>query len=398
MDNIKKYENYQSELIGILATTPNYFKKTILRKEHFDKEHGLIFEVMENSFKDKGVILHELIFSDKRINTELYINCTTNVIHKYEDYFDALEIYAVDQYKKQEIFNNAMKLNNGTIDINDFQNLYENVNSIGVAKGNKLSEKTILDNLCKKVGNIQFSKFRNLADKLLLVEKDYLVVAGKPGAGKTAFALNILCDLSVNYPCLYFNMEMSEQALIQRLAAMTSNLNFSTVKNFSTLPQNAVEAIKSNARSLGNRDIEIISESQSLDAIRRYVQSYQNHGKHFIVIVDHMGLVRARGKGSYEVATAVAKGLRRISLDNNCTMIALCQLSRESEKAKKPTLSMLRDSGEIEQSARKVLFVWESNGRSVLHIEKNDSGALATIPVEFKKEKQIFYEIEPIRE
>lgn len=95
-----------------------------------------------------------------------------------------------------------------------------------------------------------------------------------------------------------------------------------------------------------------------------------DQSRHFIVFIDHLGLISARGRTSYEIATKVAKELRKISLDNNCTIIALCQLNRDSAKENKPSLSMLRDSGEIEQSARKVMFVWEENENYSICIEK----------------------------
>ena len=393
MNEEYEYSHYQDELIGILANVPNYFKRTLLRKEYFDKKHGVMFEIMQGSYRDNGVILHELLLADKRVSDQEYMNCISNVIHKYSDYFDALEKYAIDEYKKRVILDNAMKLQSKTISIDEFNSINDSLNRLGVVKGNKLTEKSILDTLSKKEETILFKKFPSFGEKLKSTEQDFIVIAGKTGAGKTAFALNLLCDLSETYPCLYFNMEMSEQALIQRITSLTSNLKFSNVKKFSTLPQNAIDVIKRNAKTLGNRDIEIKSGSQTIDRIKKYVGSFDNKGKHFIVFIDHMGLISARGKTSYEVATKVAKDLRRLALNNNCTVISLCQLSREADKAQNPSLSLLRDSGEIEQSARKVIFVWENNKRYSLCIEKNDSGALATIPVNFIKDKQIFQEI-----
>lgn len=389
--------NYQNEIIGILANKPEYFKRTVLRKEYFDNIHGIMFEIMQKSYRENGAVLHELLLSDKRVNDMEYLNCISNIIHSYPEYFDALEKYAIDQYKEKIIFNESMKLKNHTINLEQFNNTISNLNKVGIIKGNKLTEKKIIDSLTKNKKKITFNKFKVLESKLSLVEKDLVILAGKTGAGKTAFALNLLEDLSKNYPCLYFNMEMLEENLIKRVIALCTNLKFSTVGNFEKLPQNAIEAIKKNAHVLGERDIEIKSESQSIEKIRSYISSYDSNGKHFIVFIDHMGLISARGKTSYEVATRVAKELRRISLDNNCTIISLCQLSREAKKAQRPSLDLLRDSGEIEQSARKVLFVWEENEKYYLRIEKNDSGALSTIPVIFDKNKQLFKEIEGVR-
>ena len=120
--------------------------------------------------------------------------------------------------------------------------------------------------------------------------------------------------------------------------------------------------------------------------------------KHFIVFVDHVGLIGVKAKNSYEKMTEVAKELRKMSLDNNCTIIGLCQLNREATKnAKQPNLSMLRDSGELEQSASKVIFVWKNEKDCAedyyLVIEKNRSGPKSIIPIGYNKENQIAYEL-----
>lgn len=86
-----------------------------------------------------------------------------------------------------------------------------------------------------------------------------------------------------------------------------------------------------------------------------------------------------------------------MSLDNNCTIIGLCQLNREATKnAKQPNLSMLRDSGELEQSASKVIFVWRNEkdcAEDYYLVIENRSGPKSIIPIGYNKENQIAYEL-----
>ena len=92
--------------------------------------------------------------------------------------------------------------------------------------------------------------------------------------------------------------------------------------------------------------------------------------------------------------TEIAKELRKISLDYNCTIIGLCQLNRDATKTSgKPKLSMLRDSGEIEQSASKILFVWQDDDGYSLVLEKNRSGPTGYIPITYNKQNQIISEV-----
>ena len=98
--------------------------------------------------------------------------------------------------------------------------------------------------------------------------------------------------------------------------------------------------------------------------------------------------------------TEIAKELRRISINYDCTIIGLCQLSREAQKENKiPTLQDLRDSGEIEQSARKVIFLYNENPNEnqiqdmQIIIGKNDDGDKKIKAFKFDKYRQKFEEV-----
>ena len=117
-----------------------------------------------------------------------------------------------------------------------------------------------------------------------------------------------------------------------------------------------------------------------------------------IIFIDHIGLVKVKGKSAYDRATEVAKELRSMCLDYNCTIVALSQLNRitdkQGNKPDKPNLSMLRDSGELEQSARKVAFVWELDNDYWIFIEKNDSAPKSKVRLKYIKDTQKMMEDE----
>lgn len=385
--------NYQDELIGILGNKPEYFKRTMLRKEFFNREYAVLFELMEKSFNDDGVINHQNIIENEAANSDLYLNNVANVVRTDNDYFSALELYAIDKYKRQIISINANKLVKGDIELNDFKNTYEDIIDLGKTKTNRVDKSGILKILMTHNKRLEFKEFKRIQNLGKIKEHDLVIVAGKTGIGKTGFALNLLNDLSKSYPCLYFNLEMSYETLIHRLIAINTLIKIENLEKYSLLPQKLINKIDEVANDLTKRTIEVVNTSQSIEKIRSDVAMH-DQSKHFIVFIDHLGLISARGRTSYEIATKVAKELRKISLDNNCTIIALCQLNRDSAKENKPSLGMLRDSGEIEQSARKVMFVWEENENYSICIEKNDSGGRRAIPVNYYKETQKFEERE----
>lgn len=387
--------NYQDDLIGMFLVKPQLLDLTILKSSYFDKKHRNIFTAIKKSYKENKTIILEDILAVKGIDVDLVIACSTSTATTalFEQYQD----YAIKEYKKKALLATAKKLQNDEITIDEFYKDTNNFASLGSYSSTRLTKELLKGSITKHKNNIKFTRFSNLEKKLNLKENDFVILAGATGVGKSGIAINLLDDLSRNYPCVYFNFEMVEEELYQRLISINSKLNQKMLEQYETLPQKNMNVVNDAIDDISKRHIDIINHSSTLDKLRSFIMSYKSD-KHFIVFVDHVGLIGVRAKNSYEKMTEVAKELRKMSLDNNCTIIGLCQLNREATKnAKQPNLSMLRDSGELEQSASKVIFVWKdekSNAENYyLVIEKNRSGPKSIIPIGYNKENQIAYEL-----
>ena len=387
--------NYQDDLIGMFLVKPQLLDLTILKPSYFDKKHRDIFTAIKKSYKENKTIILEDILAVKGIDVDLVIACSTSTATTalFEQYQD----YAIKEYKKKALLATAKKLQNDEITIDEFYKDTNNFASLGSYSSTRLTKELLKGSITKHKNNIKFTRFSNLEKKLNLKENDFVILAGATGVGKSGIAINLLDDLSRNYPCVYFNFEMVEEELYQRLISINSKLNQKMLEQYETLPQKNMNVVNDAIDDISKRHIDIINHSSTLDKLRSFIMSYKSD-KHFIVFVDHVGLIGVRAKNSYEKMTEVAKELRKMSLDNNCTIIGLCQLNREATKnAKQPNLSMLRDSGELEQSASKVIFVWKdekSNAENYyLVIEKNRSGPKSIIPIGYNKENQIAYEL-----
>lgn len=387
--------NYQDDLIGMFLVKPQLLDLTILKPSYFDKKHRDIFTAIKKSYKENKTIILEDILAVKEIDVDLVIACSTSTATTalFEQYQD----YAVKEYKKKALLATAKKLQNDEITIDEFYKDTNNFASLGSYSSTRLTKELLKGSITKHKNNIKFTRFSNLEKKLNLKENDFVILAGATGVGKSGIAINLMDDLSRNYPCVYFNFEMVEEELYQRLISINSKLNQKMLESYETLPQKNMSIVNDAIDDISKRHIDIINHSSTLDKLRSFIMSYKSD-KHFIVFVDHVGLIGVRAKNSYEKMTEVAKELRKMSLDNNCTIIGLCQLNREATKnAKQPNLSMLRDSGELEQSASKVIFVWKdekSNAENYyLVIEKNRSGPKSIIPIGYNKENQIAYEL-----
>lgn len=387
--------NYQDDLIGMFLVKPQLLDLTILKPSYFDKKHRDIFTAIKKSYKENKTIILEDILAVKGIYVDLVIACSTSTATTalFEQYQD----YAIKEYKKKALLATAKKLQNDEITIDEFYKDTNNFASLGSYSSTRLTKELLKGSITKHKNNIKFTRFTILEKKLNLKENDFVILAGATGVGKSGIAINLMDDLSRNYPCVYFNFEMVEEELYQRLISINSKLNQKMLEQYETLPQKNMNVVNDAIDDISKRHIDIINHSSTLDKLRSFIMSYKSD-KHFIVFVDHVGLIGVRAKNSYEKMTEVAKELRKMSLDNNCTIIGLCQLNREATKnAKQPNLSMLRDSGELEQSASKVIFVWKNEKDCAedyyLVIEKNRSGPKSIIPIGYNKENQIAYEL-----
>lgn len=134
------------------------------------------------------------------------------------------------------------------------------------------------------------------------------------------------------------------------------------------------------------------SSSMTVEDIAAYTRA-----KRFDVIyIDYLTLIQAPGRTEFDQATYISKALHRLAQDTGVTVIALSQLSRpESGKVKPPTLASLRSSGQIEQDADIVMFIYREEpgmlrSRRILAVAKNKEGETGRVPLLFNGETQTF--------
>ena len=148
----------------------------------------------------------------------------------------------------------------------------------------------------------------------------------------------------------------------------------------------------------------LIIEHQATDIkqIRSTVAKLKDKNRHTILFIDHLGLCKCDGtKSLYEQATEVAKQLRQMCLEYDCTIISASQLNRSAYGNDEITLSMLKDSGELENSASKVILLYrdkksnKDDDEPTMNIEiaKNRDGICGTVQMKYDKTKQIFKEV-----
>jgi replicative DNA helicase len=201
--------------------------------------------------------------------------------------------------------------------------------------------------------------------------KQVIVLAARPGMGKTAVALSYSLGAAQNgHGVLYISLEMSGAELGARMAADLcfdgdGGVYYGNLVNQDINPRDR-DKIKQARQMLADMPIEVVDAS-SLSVhrlgvmVRRYARRFAAKGERLdLVVVDYLQLLSAdKGKSAYEAVSQISRALKAIAKEHDVAVLALAQLSREVEKRPgcRPQLSDLRDSGQIEQDADTVMFL-----------------------------------------
>ena len=266
-------------------------------------------------------------------------------------------------------------------------------------KNDPLTRKEIEDNLTLNKIGIKFNNFKKLSNELNLLENDLLVVGATTGVGKSGFLLNLMNDLMDRYQCIYFNLEMSKSNIYRRLIAINQKFAVYSIDNPSDNQKNLINRAIENIEK--NKVIVKHSINNVLD-IKKVIKQVKDKKKHTVIFIDHIGLLKFQNKKSiYEESTEIVKELRKICLEYNCTIIAASQLNRSAYTSNEITLNMLKDSGELENSSRKIILLSYEDKKQkdnlepvmIVDIAKNDNGSTGLIRMKYWKVRQVFEEI-----
>ncbi len=264
-----------------------------------------------------------------------------------------------------------------------------------------------LDLLNKKVsGQLRgFPTGINSLDDLLgnLWPGDLCVIAGRPGMGKTAFAMTAAMSMAISgHPVALFSLEMTAEQLIWRAMSSLSGIPFWAIHR-GNLSQEELAKISGAADFFNSLPLYILpSSSPTIYDIRR--ESVRLVRRHNIraIFVDYLQRVAPPTHLRNQIDAAVGatcKVAKSIARDTNTCVVMLAQLNRLSEhrEDKRPSLHNLRDSGNIEQEADSVVFIYRdayyrlNNDPQVeLIVGKNRHGATGIAKAYFDSDHMVF--------
>lgn len=430
-DETKSMENYirrslphnleaEKAVIGAMLMDREAIEKAIdivTKEDFYESTYGILFESILEIYKEEktvDLITLQNCLKDKKLPSEISslefakelveaVQTSANVKYYAEIVAEKALLRRLIQMSK-EIETSCYLAKDPTNKILD--NAEKNIFKVTQKRntGNFVPMKAIvletleeIDAASKTHGNVTGlpTGFADLDYKLAgLHPANLVLVAARPGMGKTAFALNIVQYLAFKKEkhVAIFNLEMGKNELTKRLFALEGMVDSQALRTGNLKEEDWMKLVEA-AGVIGKSNLIIDDSSDiTISSMRSKCRKYKMEKGLDLIIIDYLQLMSGDGKNDsrQEVVAEISRSLKRLARELNIPIIALSQLNREAEKrtGHEPMLSDLRESGAIEQDADVVLFLYredyyekdsENKNLAKLKIAKQRNGALGTI-------------------
>lgn len=351
-----------------------------------------LIELSQKVSSSAHIEFHSRIILQKFIQRKL-ISISNEII---EDSYD----------ETSDVFDLLDKAESRIYDISQ-RNLKKNTQS---AEDLVLAAKKKIEEISKKEGLSGIASGFGEIDRLTSgwQPSDLIIVAARPGMGKTAFTLSMARNISVenNMPVAFFSLEMSAIQLITRLISSETGLNSEKLRT-GKLEKFEWELLNVKVTNLENAPLYIDdTPSLSIFELRAKARRLSSQFGIKLIVVDYLQLMtlgssQKSGNREQEIST-ISRNLKALAKELDIPIIALSQLSRAVELrggTKRPILSDLRESGAIEQDADIVSFLyrpeyykideWDDEerspalGQAEFIVAKHRNGGLSSIKLKF---------------
>jgi len=231
---------------------------------------------------------------------------------------------------------------------------------------------------------------------------DFIIIAGRPSMGKTAFALNVAqhVGIALHGKVLVLSLEMSSQQIVQRMLCSEAKVDSQSVRT-GYLTSSDWHRLTAAAGRLSEASI-FIDDSPGLTVLEARAKARRMKAEHGLdlLVIDYLQLMRGRAsmESRQQEISEISRSLKALAKELNVPVVALSQLSRavEARQARdfKPQLSDLRESGALEQDADVILFLYrqsqykedlppEERNIAEVIIGKQRNGPVGTVKVVF---------------
>jgi len=403
-----------------------------LRPEHFyDQNNGLIYQSLLDLYEQRKpidiVTLKDELKKRKlltKIGGSAYLANLVNQVPTaahVEEYGRIVR----DNYTKRELISAAAKITETAFDEGQeatavldkaeqaiFSLSQRHLKQVFLPVKEVLAESfDRLDELHKTAGGLRGvpTGFKDLDDTLAgMQNSNLLILAARPGLGKTAFALGIAQHAAVKekLPVGFFSLEMSKEELVDRLLVSQADIDAWRLKT-GRLGEEDFSRLSEAMGELAEAPL-FIDDTPAMTILEMRTKARRLMAEHGLrlLVVDYLQLMRSvrQLENRVQEVSEISMGLKNLARELKIPLLAVSQLSREVEKRgrKRPQLADLRESGSIEQDADVVMFLWREDEEDLenveLEIAKHRNGPLRRLRFRFRGDRIRFYAMETKRE
>lgn len=384
-----------------------------LSPEHFAGSEREDFEEIKRAYEKHG---HEsLVINAEAISGRSYIDKLDNGVKAIDEYMDVVKQMAV----RRQVFNIASRLTKdskeGSEPEVDAMKAVQELSEI-LNKGTTTREQTnkeLLDETLDMIENIQrgeiygFETGMDIDAVLGRFQKGlFYVIGARPSMGKTAFAVQIAMEVAKMHYVAFLSLETTNRQIGLRQVIQSALVDSDQIRN-GQLNDRQMDAIKEKAKELSELKM-VVDDTTDITAGGLYSKINYMKKKYDIqmLFVDYLQLMKSHGQSREQEIANVSRVCVNIAKELDICVVGLAQLSRKNEERanKRPMLSDLRESGQLEQDAYAVMFIHrpeyygittDENGNSTyglaeISIAKNKDGQTGIVPMIFDKQFMTF--------
>jgi len=264
-------------------------------------------------------------------------------------------------------------------------------------------------------------KTYSLLDKALgggLYGGELAIIGARPGVGKSAYGINLAIQaMSRNdEPVIdFFTLEMTQESMLKRFISRTSEINSMRLRNpYKNLSNAEKQLVEEKSQEFLETHLRIYDDKFNLKDIEIEIRRrhHEANGKPYVPVIDYLQLINVEGRSENQNVEVgkITRTFKLLSNELDIPIIVLSQLNREMEAHERPSLKNLRDSGNIEQDASLVMFLFneveetegndygysrkEPTNRIICYIAKNRHGIPGDLFYRFLKSKMYFMELD----
>src|SRR5690625_2165102 len=405
----------EQSVLGTVLLEGTLFETLTLEPEHFyEARHQKIYEAMQAVNKkgqavDVVTVTNELGESINNVGGVMYLTQLAEAVPSISS-LKHYESIVFESYRKRETRKLAMRYAEDPNDesLHRLMQRLEKMSEIGIEKTEQTTKEALIEIAAElmdppdvndrgfKTGFMDFDEMTGGVQPT-----DLVVIAARPSVGKTAFALNIGTGHCKNGGTTHlFSLEMPRKQLLYRMISAEAKINGQKWRSMLFSEKDFDRAMLA-IGVISEWDIHIHEQEKTINQIKARIRkevSAEPEKRH-LVIIDYLQLITSSGRfenRNLEIG-AITRELKLLALELDIPIIVLSQLSRgvESRQDKRPIMSDLRDSGNIEQDADVIGFLYrddyydkESEKQNIIEIiiSKQRNGPTGTVELYFDKE------------